>query len=86
MATSITTTEAARHLGDVLARVKHKGEHFLFTKNQQPVARLVPASKTRLATGADILKALKQLPCDPGFAGDLERVGQADRIPENPWD
>lgn len=31
--TTISTTEAARHLGDYLARVKHKGEHFLLTKN-----------------------------------------------------
>ena len=28
-ATVISTTEAARHLGDYLSRVKHKGEHIL---------------------------------------------------------
>lgn len=42
-ATIISTTEAARHLGDYLARVKHKGEHFLLTKNDQPIAELAPA-------------------------------------------
>jgi hypothetical protein len=30
--TSISPTDAARHLGDYLARVKHKGEHFLLTR------------------------------------------------------
>jgi predicted nucleic acid-binding protein len=37
-ATIISTTDAARHLGDYLARVTHKGEHFLLTKNDQPIA------------------------------------------------
>ena len=85
METSISTTEAARHLGDVLARVRHKGEHFLLTKNDQPVARLVPAQSTRFATGAEITRALDRLPTDPEFADDLERVNLADRIPETPW-
>jgi hypothetical protein len=32
--TTISTTDASRHLGAYLARVKHKGEHFLLTKIQ----------------------------------------------------
>lgn len=85
MDTTISTTEAARHLGDVLARVKHAGEHFLLTKNDQPLARLIPAGPLGRATGAMIMNAVERLPHDPAFADDLERVNRLDRIPENPW-
>jgi len=85
MDTTVTTTEAARHLGDILARVKHKGERFLFTKNDQPIARLIPADISRFATGAEIMRAVERLPIDPGFADDLERVCRADQPAENPW-
>lgn len=86
MDSTITTTEAARHLGDVLARVKHTGESFLLTKNDKPLARLSPIRSNCHATGAMIAAALANLPHDPGFADDLERVNQMDRIPDNPWD
>ena len=86
MSIIISTTEAARHLGDYLARVKHKGEHFILTKNGQPVAELSPAKGSRRATWAELLAAVSQLPVDPTFADDLEKVNKADSIPENPWD
>jgi len=86
METTISTTEAARHLGDVLARVKHLGENFLLTKNDQPLARLGPVESSRRgATGAEIMRALEQLPTDPGLADDLEKVNRADQIPTDPW-
>ena len=85
MATTITSTEAARHLGDYLARVKHKGEHFILTKNDQPIAELVPAAGSRRATWNELVDAVKTLPRDPTFADDLEKVNKADQIPENPW-
>ncbi len=85
METTITSTEAARHLGDFLARVKHAGESFLLTKNDKPLARLVPAGPGVRAKGAEITHALARLPIDPDFAEDLERVNRMDRVPENPW-
>lgn len=85
MNTVITSTEAARHLGDYLARVKHKGEHFILTKNDQPIAELSPASGSRRATWGEIKSALSHLPLDPLFAGDLDRVNAADIPAENPW-
>ena len=86
MATTITTTEAARHLGDYLGRVKHKGEHFILTKNDQPIAELSPAAGSRRATWDKLCAAVSRLPVEPTFADDLEKVNRADRIPDNPWD
>lgn len=46
MARAISTTEAARNLGDFLARIKHTGETFILHKNEKPVAALGPAPGT----------------------------------------
>jgi len=83
---TISTTEAARHLGDVLARIKHTGESVLLTKSNLPIARLVPATPPARANGAEIMKNLSELPHDPGFAGDLEQVNRSDKPLRNPWD
>lgn len=79
------STEAARHLGDVLARVEHAGENFFLTKSDHPVARLIPITSSKRARGADIMAALAGLPHDPNFADDLEKVNQMDGPAENPW-
>lgn len=86
METFISSTEAARHMGDVLARVKYAGETFVLTKSDQPLARLVGVSGANRASGAEIMRALNDLPYDPEFSGDLEKVNRLDRIPDNPWD
>jgi antitoxin (DNA-binding transcriptional repressor) of toxin-antitoxin stability system len=83
--TTINTTEAARHLGDYLARVKYKGEHFLLTKNDQPIAKLSPATGSRRATWGELVSAVARLPRDPSFADDLEKVNEADQLAANPW-
>jgi prevent-host-death family protein len=86
MATTISATDAARHLGDYLARIKHKGESFIVTRNEQPLAELTPISKVRTAKWGELRKALALLPHDPSFADDLEKVNAADRPLANPWD
>jgi prevent-host-death family protein len=83
--TTISTTDAARHLGDYLARVKHKGEHFLLTKNNQPIAELMPAIGSRRATWGELMSAVARLPHDSSFADDLEKVNEADQPANNPW-
>ncbi len=85
METVISSTEAARHLGDVLARVKHAGESFLLTKNKKPLARLIPPGTAPRARRTEIMRELAALPHDPDFAADLERVNQLDQKPSNPW-
>lgn len=83
--TLISTTEAARHLGDYLARVKHKGEHFILTKNDQPIAELSPADGSRRATWGEMMAVISRVPRDPLFADDLEKVNEADQTAANPW-
>jgi len=85
MAKSISTTEAARHLGDYLARVKHTGESFLLTMNDVPIAELSPAAGSRRGTWGELKGAVARLPHDPSFADDLEKVNQADQPAANPW-
>ncbi|MFO1490595.1 MAG: hypothetical protein U1F87_06720 [Kiritimatiellia bacterium] len=76
----ISTTEAVRHLGDYLARIRYRGESFVLTKNDEPVATLSPASHLGTATWGDLCDAVAGLPQDPGFADDLERVNRGDRV------
>jgi len=85
-ATVISSTEAARHLGEYLAWVKHKGERFILTKNDQPIAVLSPAVGSRRATWGELKAVMAGAAFDPDFANDLERINEADEIPTNPWD
>lgn len=86
MKTVITTTDAARHLGDYLARVRFRNEHFLLTKNDKPAAELIPAMGAGATTWGDLCRAVKGLPLDPEFADDLEAANRSDQPLENPWD
>ncbi len=85
MAVTISTTEAARHLGEYLARIKYRGERFILTRNGQPVAELGAVSASHTATWGQLRQALAALPAEPGFADDLEKVNRADQPAENPW-
>jgi antitoxin (DNA-binding transcriptional repressor) of toxin-antitoxin stability system len=58
----------------------------VITRNNEPIAELVAASGSRRATWAEVEQAVHGLVHDPGFADDLEKVNEADRIPANPWD
>jgi prevent-host-death family protein len=82
----ISATELARRLGDVLGRVRYRGDSFLVERNGDPVARLVPftgGSATSLREAFAAWRAAGKPESD--FADDLERVGAADRPPEDPW-
>jgi len=85
MSTTISSTEAVRHLGEYLERVRHRAETFILTKNEKPVAQLSPVSHIRSGKWKDLVVALKRLPHDRGFADDLAKVNQADQPAENPW-
>ncbi len=86
VSTTISSTEAARNLGDFLARIKHTGETFILSKNDKLVAALGPLPVARTITFRDMWDLWRKLPVDPSFADDLEAVNKADRAPKNPWD
>jgi prevent-host-death family protein len=82
----ISATELARRLGDILGRVRYRGESFIVERNGDQVARLVPVPSKATATLREALASWHRAgKPDPGFAADLERVGKADRPPKNPW-
>lgn len=85
MKIEISTTEAARTLGDCLAKIRHTGTVFVLTKNRRPVAELSPVAGTRETQLSRFWQVMRDMPVDPEFARDLERVNAADTIEHNPW-
>ena len=82
----ISATELVRALGDILGRIRYKGESFTVLRNGKPVARLTPVRDAHPATVGEVFAAWKAaLGSDPELADDLERVCAADRPPGNPW-
>lgn len=83
---SISATELARHLGDVLSRVRYRRESFVIERNRRAVARLGPLSDPGATSVKEVLEAwCKTGGPDPEFAEDLARVNRADQPPRNPW-
>ena len=84
---TISATELARNLGDVLGKVRYRREIFIVERNGEPVARLAPLSSGAAVSLAEGLRAWRAGAVrDPRFADDLERVNAADRPPRNPWE
>ncbi len=82
----VSATDLARNLGDVLARVRYRGETFFVRKNGKVIARIEPAADVPpTARKAFEAWASASAP-DAGFADDLEKAGRADRPGTNPWD
>ena len=85
MKIEISTTEAARNLGECLARIKHTGDRYILLKNRKPVAELGPVAGSRGTTMRQMWIAMRDMKADSAFASDLERVNQSDEIMQNPW-
>jgi len=82
----ISATEFARKLGDVLARVRYRGDSYIVERNGHPVARVAPVLDQSGATVRAAMAAWRAAGApDPTFADDLERVGNVDRVPEDAW-
>ncbi len=72
MERTITATEFARTLSDVLNRVRYRGERFVIERNGEPIAALSPAGPMSGITLRELAARLGtlRLPGD-GFADDL---------------
>jgi prevent-host-death family protein len=83
----ISATELARTLGDVLARVRYRGDTFVVERNGRVVARVVPAAAGAPGTVREALTAWRAAgPPDPEFADILESVDKTDWPPDTPWE
>ena len=80
---TIRATDLARHLGDVLSKVRYRHDSFVIERNGKPVARVVPvAGAVGDATVAETLTAWTDGSSgDPTFADDLAAVDASDRPP-----
>ncbi|MBI4539476.1 MAG: hypothetical protein HY704_08210 [Gemmatimonadetes bacterium] len=82
----ISATELARRLGDVLGRIRYRGDSFLIERNGDPVARMVPLAESPPVSLREALGAWRAAgPPEREFAEALERVGAEDRPPESVW-
>lgn len=82
----ISATELARSLGDVLARVRYRGDTFVVERNGDAVARVTPVaegSPTTLREAFAVWRAAG--PPDADFAETLEAVDRLDWPPDGPW-
>ncbi len=86
MENRISATDLARRLGDVLGRIRYRGDSFVIERNGDPVARIVPVPGKSLTTVRQALAAWRAAGRpDPAFAADLERIDTADTSPADPW-
>lgn len=86
MKNTITATELARNIGDILARIRYRHESFVIERNGRAVARIAPVEPGHAGTVRDALTVwLEGAASDPTFVDDLARVNAADRPADNPW-
>lgn len=82
----ISATDLGRRVGDVLGRIRYRGDSFLVERNGELVARVVPVAEHPAATLREAAAAWTGAgPGDDAFADDLERVMATDLAPEDPW-
>jgi antitoxin (DNA-binding transcriptional repressor) of toxin-antitoxin stability system len=83
---TISATELARKLGDVLGRIRYRGDSFVVQRNGEPVARIAPLATHTAGSVLEGLRAWREAaPRDAALADDLDRVNRADSPPDNPW-
>jgi antitoxin (DNA-binding transcriptional repressor) of toxin-antitoxin stability system len=83
---TISSTDLARRLGDVLGRVRYLGDTFVIERNGDAVARLEPVTGASPVTVSEALRAWTEAGApDAELAVALERIGAADRPPEGAW-
>jgi antitoxin (DNA-binding transcriptional repressor) of toxin-antitoxin stability system len=83
----ISATELVRRLGDVLGRIRYRGESFVVERNGTPIARLSPIPAGGPGTLREALEAWRAgREPDASYAEDLEAVRASDIPPTAAWD
>ncbi|MBW3631989.1 MAG: hypothetical protein KY456_03070 [Chloroflexi bacterium] len=85
METTITATQLAKGLSDILNRVRYRGERFLVQRNGETIATIEPLTSMPGITVSELIAKVGDLemPGD-GFADDLEAIQAAQRLVEMP--
>lgn len=74
-ATTLTATQLARNLSDVLNRVEYKGERFIIERNGERVATLGPTDAASARTVRDFVQFVQSLsPANPDYLDALEAI------------
>ncbi|MEX1257759.1 MAG: hypothetical protein WEG36_09080 [Gemmatimonadota bacterium] len=83
----LSATDLARNVGEILARIRYRGDSFLIERNGEPVARITPLERQPHGTVREGLAAWREVgEAETAFAEDLEAVSRADHPPEGRWD
>lgn len=83
--TTITATELARNLSDILNRVRYKGERFRIERNGEVVATLEPTPRRKATTVAEFIEFMERVPKpDSDFWNDVERAHNEMNTPLSP--
>lgn len=86
MPTRIPATRLARNLGDILGRIRYRGESFVIEKNGVPVAMIGPLAPRAETTLGEAVAAWREVAADPELARDLSAIGAADTPADLSWD
>jgi antitoxin (DNA-binding transcriptional repressor) of toxin-antitoxin stability system len=82
----ISATELARTLGDVLARVRYRGDSFVVERNGDAVARVSPIAEGSPTTLREAFAAWRAAgPPSSEFADALDEVDSLEWPPDEPW-
>ena len=82
---TITATELARELSEILNRVRYKGERYTVVRNGVVIASIGPASPPGSITFGELMGRLKELPWpDEDFAEDLKEIQKSQSKTEPP--
>ena len=84
--TTITATELARNLSDVLNRVRYRGESFIVERNGEVVAELRPSAPPKAYNVADFRRDFAGARVPAGFADAIDEARKAlGGLPEIQW-
>jgi len=83
----ISATDLARRAGEVLGRVRYRGDSFVVDRNGDPVALITPVAGASMGTAREFVETWQSAGNrESAYADDLEAVGALDAPPELPWD
>ncbi len=82
----VSSTELVRSIGDILGRLRYRGDSFIVEKNGKPIAILSPYAGPAHRTLKDVLGAwLDAGERDEDFADLLDEIGLSDAPLGDPW-